>query len=99
MTVEEYHKRFMESQRVEGYGPEMKIHVPCPFCAAPDIMIHTLMETHEAYANGGKCQECGRSFRAVYSGGEPGKIAFEIVQTGGDDPPDFLPPMRRVYES
>jgi hypothetical protein len=53
MTQAEYAERFKESHKVTGFGIEgMEIHVPCPFCAAPDNMIHKITETHAAYQKG-----------------------------------------------
>lgn len=46
----------------------------------------------------GTCQECGRTAKAVIKHDASG-IAFEFVQTGGPDAPEWLKPkMRRVYE-
>lgn len=99
MTKDEYEKRFAENQVIEGYGLETTVHLPCPFCAAPDFIIHKVVEAEEAYLKGGVCTECGRGAKIEFSVNTPSNKQFEFVQTCGDDPPDYLPPMRRVASS
>jgi bacterioferritin-associated ferredoxin len=100
MTQEEYVARFQASHKIEGYGIDgMTIHVPCPFCAAPDNLVHKIMDTHEAYAKGATCAECGRSWMTIIHEHSAQGVRFEVVQTGGDDPPSWFMPMRRVYLS
>jgi hypothetical protein len=61
-SMDEYTKRFYENQKIDGfgiYGTGMR--VPCPFCAAPDFIVHKILETEDAYGKGGTCKQCGRS--------------------------------------
>jgi hypothetical protein len=97
MTQAEYERRFAANHRIEGFGVGVRQHMPCPFCAAADFMIVAILNPADAMARGATCRECHRSARFVFRG-EPGAIAGEMVLTGGDDPPDFLPPMRRIRE-
>lgn len=96
-SVEEYRRRFYKNYKIEGYGiGSVHCHYPCPFCAAPEFMVAEILETDKALERGGTCSECGRSARAIMSRTQ-GSVSFEMVQTGGDDPPDWLTPkMRRV---
>lgn len=95
---EEYLIRFQANQKITGYGIEGTTqHMPCPFCAAPDWMVSTIIEIEQAMAVDRKCAECGRSAKAIVNRRGIGDVSFEFVQTGGDDPPDWLEPkMRRV---
>lgn len=80
----------------EGFGPKTTLVMPCPFCAAPGSLRSRVLHAEEDMGKGGDCQTCGRSWRAEFTR-QAGGTAFEIVQTGGDDPPDwFQPKMRRV---
>lgn len=94
-SYDEYMKRFKLGETVNGYGIDTSVSTPCPFCAAPDFMKFKIMEVQPAMENGATCSECGRSARAIVKR-ESGNISFEIVQTGGDDPPEWLPQIRRV---
>jgi hypothetical protein len=94
---DEYLHRFTLNQKMSGFGiKEAAAHAPCPFCAAPDFMVFKIINTENSMEKGGTCSECGRSAKAILQR-TPAGIAFEIVQTGGDDPPEWLTPkMRRM---
>lgn len=105
-TLEEYNAKFMQGSEVTGYGMDVTQHLPCPFCAHPGFKelqpvagivddrpnIDAQMEAEAT------CENCGRSGRAVVTRDASG-VSAEFVQTGGDDPPEYLPPMRRVEDS
>jgi hypothetical protein len=97
-TKEEYLERFHANERVSGHGiAEVRIHAPCPFCAAPDWSEWLIIECEQAMQKVTTCKECGRSGKFVFSVNTPGNKQFEFVQTGGDDPPEWLqPPPRRI---
>lgn len=80
---------------MSGFGLETTMHAPCPFCAAPDFAIFKILETQAVLSQEHTCAECGRSTRTIFSQ-LPGQVSFEIVQTGGVDPPDFMSGIRRV---
>jgi hypothetical protein len=97
-SSEEYNARFQASRRMSGYGLDTTVHLPCPFCAAPDWLVHRVIDTEAAMSEGATCQECGRSARAIINT-QNGNKTFEIVQTGGFDPPPWHRkafPMRRA---
>jgi hypothetical protein len=95
-NMDEFHLRSESNNALTGRGYETTRHVPCPFCAAPDWMVFKVLETQESIVKGATCLECGRTARASlrrYEGG----FELELVQTGGDDQPEWLEPkMRRV---
>jgi hypothetical protein len=94
---DEYLKRFAANQKVSGHGLETTVHAPCAFCAAPDFMVHRIIDIEAAMRQGATCKECGRSAKALFSTLPDGGKQFEIVQIGGDDPPAWLdPPPRRT---
>lgn len=96
-SISEYNRRFALNHKIEGFGiTGVEQHTPCPFCAAPDFIVHKILETERAMSEGATCRECGRSAKAIIKHGDGG-VQFEIVQTGGPDQPDWLvPKMRRV---
>lgn len=98
-TLDEYNKRFNEGtlSSVAGVGAGVTVTMPCPFCAAPNWLKASILDVEGAMTKGATCSECARSGRAIMSHDATGNsIGFEFVQTGGDDPPSYLPPMRRL---
>ncbi len=94
--LESYLKRYHLGSKVEGYGIDVRITSPCPFCAAPDWMTWKLLGVRQTMEKGAVCRECGRGARAIFAQ-SPGSIQFELVQTCGVDPPAYLEPkMRRA---
>lgn len=96
-NAEEFNARFFANQRIEGFGPDTTTHVPCFFCAAPNFMSWTIADPYTPMGAGAVCSECGRGAKMVFTPHDEG-VSFEVVQTVGDDAPDWLPgpPMRRV---
>lgn len=95
-SAAEYLARTHANSKIAGLGLATTMHVPCPFCAAPDFFVCFVVSMEKHTEQGATCKECGRGCRAIYTRG-PGSVQFEFVQTGGDDPPDWLTPkMRRV---
>jgi hypothetical protein len=99
-TMAEYTKRFMENERVEGDGPSTTVVMSCPFCAAPDFMRLRILEGEAAMAMaaGATCQQCGRSARTLFDR-RGGEMRAELVQTGGDEQPEWLASKMRRVES
>lgn len=96
-SMAEYSERFHNNNKIEGYGTAVKTIAPCPFCAASDWLCMPILDVEGALKKGATCKECGRSAKAIFKY-ENGDKSFEIVQTGGDDPPEWLQPkMRRVH--
>lgn len=97
-THDEYLKRFHQGQLIEGIGiGNVYMTSPCPACAAPNWLKWEMLDVRPAMEKGATCKECERSFRAVFISDGNDSIAFELVQTGGSDPPDYLTPkIRRI---
>ena len=81
---------FPESQKISGYGMDVTVHMPCPFCAAPEWMIFKILEQEEVSSKEHVCKECTRGARMIYTHDGP-STSFEVVQTQGPDSPDFVP--------
>ena len=96
MDRQEYDKKYMENTKLTGTGFNATMNLPCPACAAPGYMSYKMLEVEEAMKKDTKCTACGRSFRAIIESYGPGSKQIEMVQTGGDDLPDYLPRIRRV---
>src|SRR5215211_8739361 len=94
-SPDQYNQRFKESHRLSGEGLGTVQHMPCPFCAAPDFVAFKILEMEPVMSKGATCGECGRSVKAIYTR-TPETTTFELVQTGGDDPPNWVPRLRRI---
>lgn len=96
MTKEEYVAKFTANQKMTGHGlGNVHVHMPCPFCAEPDFVVYEVLEVQTKMAEGAVCKHCGRGAKAVFTR-TPGGVSFEMVQTVGDEQPDYLiPKMRR----
>jgi hypothetical protein len=95
MTKTEYEAKFTRNQSISGYGLDVTMHMPCPFCATTGWMVYKILEMEEVSSREHVCSECGRGARMIYTH-SGSSTSFEVVQTRGDDPPDYLPRMRRV---
>jgi hypothetical protein len=96
--VDQYNRRLRDNIKTVGNGPQTVLHQPCPFCAAPDFMVHSLAATMATWLLGSHCAECGRGAKGVFTPA-PGGVSMEIVQTSGREPPVWLQPrMRKVWE-
>jgi hypothetical protein len=94
-THEEYAQRFAANTRVTGFGADTTMVMPCPFCAGPDFMQLRVMDfDHEVLRAGATCKLCGRSARGILER-TPDMTSMRMVQTGGSDPAEYLPPMPR----
>lgn len=89
-TKEAFEKRYHESAHMEGVGiMGLTMHVPCPFCAAPDWMVHTVRGTQAAYHQGAFCSECQRGAHAELDY-EAGYTSIRWVQDCGRDPAPWV---------
>lgn len=103
-TLDEYVARFHANTKVHGYGLDLTNEVPCPFCGAPNFAAWQVVagilpgdERPNLDAQMGEettCSECGRSGRHIVVR-DPSGVSATFVQTGGPDPPAYLPPLRR----
>ena len=94
-TREEWEKRFAENQKISGFGLATSMHMPCPFCAAPDFLTYRIIDTEEALVDGAVCKECNRGAAIEFSVNTPSNKQFEMVQTSGPDQPVWLDPLMR----
>lgn len=93
-SMDEFLERFHTNAKVTGYGIDnMDVHIPCPFCAAPDFMCYKTFQTESTMMKGATCSQCGRSAKAIFAANP--EVGFEIIQTGGDDQPTWLEPKIR----
>lgn len=94
-TKEDFIKRYVENNYVENPDTLNAItHLPCPFCAAPDIIVMKALHVQEDLQRGGTCRECGRGIRIIFRD-VADKIEYEVVQTCGIDPPNYIEPRPR----
>jgi hypothetical protein len=94
----DYALRYTANSRITGHGIDgATIHMPCPWCAAPDFTAIPLAAAHQALRAPATCGECGRSGRTIYHVDLPGHTETEFVQTAGPPPPDWLAVKPRRY--
>lgn len=95
-NLEEHQGSTVANCKVSGFGIEnVRQHICCPFCTAPGWKEYRIIDAPQEMVKNATCKVCGRSARIIITKG-PGGAMLEIVQTGGTDPPAYLPPMRRV---
>ena len=94
VTKEELERRFKENYRIEGFGVDMTIHCPCPFCGAPDFITYEFWRVTEELSRERVCKECGRGLRGTIERIQDA-ITLELEQTCGDDPPPYVPIPKR----
>lgn len=100
-SIDELNAAQSSNTRVEGYGLEVRSVLACLFCGAADFLTLKIMDLalkgDADYAVAGHCEECGRSAEVRVSHDGPSTLGG-FVQTGGDDPPEWLTavlPIRR----
>lgn len=95
-NMDELSVRMQESMKMTGQGLDTTVHQPCPFCGAPDFLVHRLLDQAKMTENS-TCNECGRSAKAIVTAVDGGQ-RIEIVQTGGPEQPKWLTPKLRVVD-
>lgn len=99
MDVNEYNRLQHANAKITGFGAEVRCHVPCPFCCAPDYRSYLIFEVQKANAEEAVCKACGRGSKFIFTQPTPEQTFMEMVQTRGPDPDlPFLPKIRRVTE-
>jgi thymidylate synthase (FAD) len=96
-NMEEYNYLYMLRTKLTGYGLDVKQHLPCAFCAAPEMFTLSPWEMASTWGNLHEeehtCEHCGRSLRMTFiRDGEGSTMRTE--QCGGPPQPEWLtPPM------
>jgi hypothetical protein len=86
----EFDLRYHQRALTTGFGAATTMNLPCPFCAAPGFAAYKVLQVKEEMAKEHVCTECGRGAKAIFTPQNDGGLHFEIVQTRGDDPPDWM---------
>lgn len=98
-TAEEFKERYIKNNTVDFEGDPFREvrHLPCMFCGAPDQILLHGNRVQEDLERGGTCLDCGRGIRVVFSGDTRlhDGVKYEIFQTVGDEPPDYISPKPR----
>lgn len=93
-TKDEFNAKAILNYKVEGFGPGVTVHLPCPFCAEPDFKIGALLEYITEMKKGAICASCGRGAKVLITK-VGGVDTVEYVQISGPDPQPYIQ-MRRV---
>lgn len=89
-TLEAFRDRYLTNDTVTNPNTIHQVsHVPCMFCGAPDLMQLHALHAAEDLQRGGKCKECGRGIRVIFTQIQD-VLSYEVVQVEGDDPPDYI---------
>lgn len=97
-NAQEFQERYIQNNTVEREGTATEIrHLPCIFCGAADMVILHALRVQEDLERGGTCMDCGRGIRIVFNGDTRNTdgVTYEVVQTCGDEPPDYIDPKPR----
>lgn len=94
-SMQEYTERFHANQNVSGFGIETTMHMPCPFCAAPEFMVYRIIDSEAAMQEGAVCSSCKRGAAIEFSVNTESMKQFEVVQTSGAAQPSWLQPQMR----
>lgn len=94
-TRQEFVDRYLRNNTVEREGMSDQLtHLPCMFCGCPDMMLLHALNVKEDLMRGGKCQECGRGIQVIFDN-DGDLIKYEVLQTEGADPPEYIEPWPR----
>lgn len=88
-TLDEYNERFTANTDIIGVGSETATLMACPFCAAPAWKRAHVVSFESDMGMPTTCSVCGRTCRATFEK-ESNMTTMRLVQTGGDDPPEYL---------
>lgn len=98
-SMEQYNEVFMRNQKISGLGIEgTTMHMPCPFCAHPDFMVYKIVDTEDKVVEPHVCSNCQRGAKFILNDDGEGTKTLELVQTQGDDPPEWMQPHPRRVE-
>jgi hypothetical protein len=91
----EYEERLTHNTDLSGFGFDTSVHMPCPFCAAPDFLIYKVLEVASAFQQDTTCAHCKRTVRGALHT-TPNTATMRLFQVAGDDPPPWAPPIPRL---
>lgn len=92
---EEYEARTFRNTYLSGQGLAVKQHLSCPFCGAKDWAEALILQFMDELSKPHKCSDCGRSAVLEFSSPAIGVTTFEVYQTDGKDPPEWIPIRRK----
>jgi len=84
-SLREFEDRYNANYKVEGWAFQSNVHLPCPFCAAPDWLTYQIANMVLATQEGATCKECGRTAKMVLS--DDGYM--RMTQIDGPPPPSW----------
>ncbi len=97
---EEFERLFQEQSVIAGFGVDVAMSQPCPFCAAPGFIDMHVLEVKETLTSRDfTCTGCGLAVRFLVT--ENGaNVVIEMVQVGGPPPPAWMEaPPRRLEDA
>lgn len=97
-NFKDYVERFYSNQKYSGFGLDTTIHMPCPFCAAEDFIVSTIIKIEIKMRLNNVCKECSRGMRIIFK--RTGcTVNFECFQSSGPDQSEWLTPKMPRIES
>ena len=95
-TVEEFNRVFQANTEMTGFGVDVEVHMPCPFCGAAHWRCTKILDFETNLEQEEVCSACDRGARTIVrtrfnvEGAEVEKI-LTMVQTSGPDGPSWGP--------
>lgn len=94
--LDAYNTLFLAGSGITGHGiTGVAQKFPCPFCAQPGWAEIKILDFKTAITEVRVCTNCLRSACGRITP-TAGGATIEMLQAGGDPPPDYLPPMNRI---
>jgi len=94
-TLDELNTKVRTNMKHFGSGLDAGMELPCGFCGESGLCSYKVMEMEEVCSKEYVCKACGRGMKLIFSQDQNG-VSFEMVQTRGEDPPPYMPKIRRA---
>lgn len=94
--LESFNRKFQANTYFEPGGMETVVHLPCPFCGGMDFVTFPLADFEMIVKLESVCRDCERGCRLDIKPIAHNGVRWEFLQTQGEDPPAYLPEMRRA---
>lgn len=98
-TLEEYNALQQQHAKIDGFGFEVTMTIPCPFCCEPGFCTYfVLKDMEQVMQRENVCKACGRGMVAVFDrqGPHGEQVTMHLYQTCGADPASYLAAMPRA---
>lgn len=92
----EYNALMSENFSMHTIDGEVRVSLPCPFCAAKNWLTYSVQTMRKTLLDGATCSNCGRSAKLEARGIDEESTQLDLFQTGGPEQPAWMSPRIRV---